>query len=84
LLKQLSDYKLYKKDSSSCQLKVLPSITKFIFWPQVDKDGYLRPAEFAEAVANLYAEDSLKALVKELAPDCVTKANERVKGGYKP
>ena len=48
---------------------------------QVDGEGYILPAAYAEALSNLYTEDSLKNLVKELAPDCITEANDYAKGG---
>ena len=48
--------------------------------PQVDGEGYVLPAPFANAVSNLYIEDSLKTLAKELAPACVTEANGYAKG----
>jgi hypothetical protein len=48
---------------------------------QVDGEGYVLPVEYAEAVSSLYAEDSLKTLAKEFAPDCITEANNYAKGG---
>jgi hypothetical protein len=48
---------------------------------QVDGEGYVLPEAFVNAVSNLCTEDSLKTLVKELAPDCITKANAYAKGG---
>jgi hypothetical protein len=54
-----------------------------LFVPQVDAEGYLLTAPFVNAVDKLYTEDSLKALAKELAPDCVTEANAGAKREYK-
>jgi hypothetical protein len=51
---------------------------------QVDGEGYVVQDAFVEGVKRLYREDSLKALVERLAPDCITKANERAKGRYNP
>ena len=51
--------------------------------PQVDGEGYVLPGAFDNAVNNLYTEDSLKTLAKELAPDCVTKANANAKSKCK-
>jgi len=50
---------------------------------QVDGEGYVLPTEFANVVSNWYKEDSLKTLVKRLAPECITQANARAKGRYK-
>jgi len=50
---------------------------------QVDGEGYVLQGKFANEVSNLYTEDSLKTIVKELAPECVTLANEKAKGKYK-
>jgi len=51
--------------------------------PQVDGEGYLLSDAFVNFVSDLYPEDSLKTLAKELAPDCVTKANAHAKGKCK-
>ena len=51
---------------------------------QVDGEGYVQPEEFVKAVSDFYTEDSLKTLVKKLAPECITVANEKAKGKYKP
>jgi len=51
---------------------------------QVDDEGYVLPAPYVEVKKSLYAEDSLKTLVEKVAPDCITEANERAKGRYKP
>ena len=48
---------------------------------QVDGEGYVLLDAFVSAVSNLYTEDSLKNLVKELAPYCVTEANGYAEGG---
>ena len=50
---------------------------------QVDGEGYVLSDAFVNAVSSLYTEDSLKALVKELAPECITEANARAKGKYR-
>ena len=50
---------------------------------QVDDDGYVLSAAYVEAITNLYTEDSLKALVRRVAPGCIAKANARAKGKYK-
>jgi hypothetical protein len=49
----------------------------------VDDDGYVLTDPFVKAVKNLYAEDSLQALVERLAPNCITEANRGAKGRYK-
>ena len=46
---------------------------------QVDGEGYVVTATYVEAIKHLYREDSLKALVGRLAPDCITEANSRAK-----
>jgi len=43
--------------------------------PQVDGEGYVLPGAFVNFVIDLYTEDSLKTLAKELVPDCVTEGN---------
>jgi translation initiation factor 1 (eIF-1/SUI1) len=50
---------------------------------QVDGDGYVLPGAFVNAVSNLYTEDPLKTLAKELAPDCATEANAYAKSKFK-
>ena len=50
---------------------------------QVDREGYVLPDAFANAVSSLYTEDSLKTLAKQLAPDCATEANAYVKSKCK-
>jgi hypothetical protein len=50
---------------------------------QVDGEGYVLTAAFVEAISNLYTEDSLKTLARELAPDCITGTNTRAKIRYK-
>ena len=50
---------------------------------QVDGEGYLLQDAYVEAIKNLYTEDSLKTLVKQLAPDCMKGANSRAKSRYK-
>jgi len=42
---------------------------------QVEGGGYVLTDAFVNFVSILFTEDSLKTLAKELAPDCVTKAN---------
>ena len=51
--------------------------------PQVDGEGYLLSDAFVNVVINLYTEDSLKTLAKEVAPDCVTEANAHAKSKCK-
>ena len=51
--------------------------------PQVDDDGYVLSPVYVEAIKNLYTEDTLKALVRRVAPGCIDKANARAKGKYK-
>ena len=46
---------------------------------QVDGEGYVLPDAFTDAVSKLYTEDSLKSLVKEIAPQSVTEGNLYVK-----
>jgi len=53
------------------------------FVSQVDGEGYVLPDAFTDAVSNLYTEDSLKALVKELAPKCVNLGNKYAKSKCK-
>ena len=48
---------------------------------QVDGEGYMLPDAFLYFVSNLYTEDSLKTLAKQVAPDCIIEANAYVKGG---
>jgi len=48
--------------------------------PQVDGDGYVVTAPFVEAIKELYTERSLKTLVEDLAPTCITTANAHAKG----
>ena len=50
---------------------------------QVDREGYVLPDAFANVVKCLYTEDSLKALVESLAPNCTRAANAEAKGKYK-
>ena len=50
---------------------------------QVDGEGYVLTDAYLEAVKNWYTEESLQALVKRLAPNCITDANERPKGRYR-
>ena len=50
---------------------------------QVDGDGYVLPDAFVQAMTSLYAEDSLKTLVKKWAPECITQANADAKSRYK-
>ena len=50
-----------------------------VFVPQVDGEGYVLPDAYVKAVSILYTEESLKTLVKQLAPDCITKANADAK-----
>jgi hypothetical protein len=45
----------------------------------VDGEGYVLPDAFVEVMKSLYAEDSLKTLAKEFAPDCITEANAYAK-----
>ena len=42
---------------------------------QVDGEGYMLPDAFLYFVSNLYTEDSLKTLAKQVAPECITDAN---------
>jgi hypothetical protein len=72
-------------NSSSCQLylKYFRALLLVFVVPQVDEEGYVLTDAFANAVSNLYTEDSLKTLAKELAPHCITEANAGVKGRYK-
>jgi len=51
--------------------------------PQVDGDGYVLSDVYVEAITNLYTEDTLKALVRRVAPGCIAKANAQAKGKYK-
>jgi len=51
--------------------------------PQMDGEGYLLSDAFAKVVSDLYTEDSLKTLAKEVAPVCITRANAHVKGKCK-
>jgi len=46
---------------------------------QVDSEGYVLSDAFVNAVSNLYMEDKLKTLTKELAPECITEANAYAK-----
>ena len=50
---------------------------------QVDGEGYVLSDAFVNAVSNLYTEDSLKTLVKEVVPECVDKGNAYAKGKCK-
>jgi hypothetical protein len=50
---------------------------------QVDEEGYVLQAEFANAVSDLYTEESLNTLAQSKVPGCVTKGNEKSKGRYK-
>ena len=49
----------------------------------MDGEGYLLQDAYVEAIKNMYTEDSLKTLVKQLAPDCMKGANSRAKSRYK-
>ena len=42
---------------------------------QVDREGYVLPEAFVNFVSNMYTEDSLKTLAKQVAPECITDAN---------
>jgi len=53
------------------------------FVSQVDGEGYVLPDAFVEVMKSLYAEDSLKTLAKEFAPDCITEANAYAKSKCK-
>jgi len=50
---------------------------------QVDSEGYVLSDAFVNDVSNLYKEDSLKTLAKQLAPHCVTESNAYAKGKCK-
>jgi hypothetical protein len=50
---------------------------------QVDDEGYVQPDAFTDAVSNMYPEDSLKTVVKSVAPECIADANANAKGKYK-
>ena len=52
--------------------------------PQVDGECYVLPDAFVNAVSSLYTEESLKTLAKQLAPDCITKANADAKLSKRP
>jgi hypothetical protein len=50
---------------------------------QVDGEGYVLPDKFVNDINTLCKGDWMKALVKRLAPGCITKANAEAKGRYK-
>ena len=50
---------------------------------QVDGEGYVLTDPFVNAVIDLYTEEPLKTLAKELAPDCATEANAYDKSKFK-
>jgi len=50
---------------------------------QVDGEGYVLPEAFVNFVSNLYTEDSLKTLAKQVAPECITEANAYAEGEFK-
>ena len=47
---------------------------------QVDGEGYVLPEAFVNFVSNLCTEDSLKALARQVAPECIAEANVYAKG----